>query len=31
MDGCMDGWMKSQYNSIVDKTNNTAINGWMDG
>jgi len=27
----MDGWMKSQYNSIVNETNNTTIKGWMDG
>jgi hypothetical protein len=26
----MDGWMKSQHNSIVDETNNTTMDGWMD-
>jgi len=31
MDGWMDGWMKSQYNSIVGETNNTRMDGWMDG
>jgi hypothetical protein len=30
MDGCMDGWMKSQYNLIVDETNNTTMDGWID-
>jgi hypothetical protein len=26
----MDGSMKSQYYLIVDETNNTTIDGWMD-
>jgi hypothetical protein len=29
MDGWMNEWMKFQYNSVVDETNNTPINGWM--